>query len=82
MTDSRRKSARYAVGDQVRWNSRGSEVTGQITEIHTSDFQFMGRTRTCSEEEPQYKVRSDASHRHAVHKGSALRAAKGGKGGK
>ena len=49
---------------------------GMVTEIHTADFEFMGRVRVCSEDEPQYKVRSDSSQRHAVHKGAALRPAK------
>lgn len=63
----------FKVGDKVRWTSHGAELTGHVTEIHTSDFEFMGRVRLCSETEPQYKVRSDATSRHAVHKGSALR---------
>lgn len=75
MTNSSDASRRYAVGDKVRWNYRGTDIRGHVTEIHTADFEFMGRVRACSEDEPQYKVRSDSSHRHAVHKGSALRAA-------
>ncbi|MCC3265792.1 DUF2945 domain-containing protein [Arthrobacter gengyunqii] len=76
MTDSPATGPRYAVGDQVRWNFQGSDVLGIVTEIHTADFEFMGRVRVCSEDEPQYKVRSDSSQRHAVHKGAALRPAK------
>lgn len=60
------------VGDRVRWNSRTGTVTGEITEVHTSDFEFLGRRRLCSEDEPQYKVRSDATQLHAVHRAEAL----------
>ncbi len=60
------------VGDRVRWNSRTGAVTGEITEVHTSDFEFMGRRRLCSEDEPQYKVRSDRTQLHGVHRAGAL----------
>ncbi|MBD8044670.1 DUF2945 domain-containing protein [Arthrobacter sp. Sa2BUA2] len=66
-------SDQLRVGDRVRWNSRTGAVTGEITEVHTSDFEFMGRRRLCSETEPQYKVRSDATQLHAVHRAEALR---------
>lgn len=66
-------SEQFKVGDRVRWNSRTGSVTGEITEVHTSDFEFMGRRRLCSEDEPQYKVCSDATSLHAVHRGEALR---------
>ncbi|UPO76143.1 DUF2945 domain-containing protein [Arthrobacter sp. Helios] len=65
-------SDQLRVGDRVRWNSRTGAVTGEITEVHTADFEFMGRRRLCSEAEPQYKVRSDATQLHAVHRAEAL----------
>ena len=70
---TRGMSEQFKVGDRVRWNSRTGSVTGEITEVHTSDFEFMGRRRLCSEEEPQYKVRSDATDLHAVHRADALK---------
>lgn len=66
-------SEQFKVGDRVRWNSRTGSVTGEITEVHTADFEFMGRRRLCSEDEPQYKVRSDATDLHAVHRADALK---------
>jgi hypothetical protein len=63
----------FKVGDRVRWNSRTGAITGKVTEIHTANFEFMGRRRLCSEDEPQYKVRSDATRLHAVHRANALR---------
>ena len=70
MTDP--MSDQLRVGDRVRWNARTGAVTGEITEVHTTDFEFMGRRRLCSEDEPQYKVRSDATALHAVHRAAAL----------
>ncbi|GAA1909553.1 DUF2945 domain-containing protein [Arthrobacter gandavensis] len=68
-----RMSEEFKVGDRVRWNSRTGAVTGEVTEVHTADFEFMGRRRLCTEEDPQYKVRSDSTALHAVHRAGALR---------
>ena len=63
---------RFAIGDHVRWNSEVGHVEGVITAVHTRDVEWMGRTRRCSEENPQYEVKSDKTDHHALHKGSAL----------
>ena len=65
-------SKRFKVGDHVRWNSEVGHVIGDITKVHTSDIEFMGRMRRCSKDEPQYEVESDRTENHAMHKGSAL----------
>ena len=63
---------RYEVGDHVSWNSEAGRVRGRITEVHTADFEFMGRTRRADSDEPQYEIRSDKTDHLAAHKGSAL----------
>ena len=63
---------KYAVGDRVRWNAEGGHVEGKVTKVHTKDVEFLGRTRRCSPDEPQYEVTSDSTGAEAMHKGSAL----------
>lgn len=65
-------SRTLSVGDQVRWNSEAGEVEGRITRVHTRDVEFLGRTRRCSPDDPQYEVVSDKTGSAAMHKGSAL----------
>ena len=65
-------SAVLEVGDRVGWNSEAGYVSGRIVRVHTRDFQWQGRTRHCSEDEPQYEIKSDKSDHIAVHKASAL----------
>ncbi len=63
---------RFAVGDHVRWNSEAGYVTGHITKVHTSDFDYKGYTHHASEDDPQYEIKSDKTDHIAAHKGSAL----------
>ncbi|OQD53516.1 DUF2945 domain-containing protein [Streptomyces phaeoluteigriseus] len=60
-------------GDNVAWNSHGSETTGKVEKKITKRTKAAGRTVDASPEEPQYEVRSDKSGRSAVHKPSALK---------
>ena len=60
------------VGDHVQWNSEVGRITGKITKVHKQDFEFMGRTRRASADEPQFEVESDKTGRKAAHKGDAL----------
>lgn len=62
----------FSVGDHVRWNSDVGHVRGKITKVHTKDVEFMGRTRRCSPDDPQYEVQSDKTDAVAMHKGDAL----------
>ncbi|HVI59119.1 MAG TPA: DUF2945 domain-containing protein [Luteimonas sp.] len=64
---------RFKVGDHVRWNSEAGHVGGTITRVHVRDFDWHGYTRHCSEDDPQYEIRSDRTDHVAVHKGGALR---------
>lgn len=65
----------FAKGDKVSWQSHGRTVEGTVEEKITADTEAAGRTVRASEEEPQYRVRSDGSGRDAVHKPSALKKA-------
>ena len=66
-------STTFKVGDHVSWNSEAGQVSGTITKVHTSDFEYKGHTRRASDEEPQYEIASDKTDHVAAHKGSALR---------
>jgi len=66
-------SAQFAVGQRVRWNSEAGHVEGVIVEKHTRDVEYKGHTRHCSEEDPQYEIKSDKTGHVAMHKGSALK---------
>jgi Hypervirulence associated proteins TUDOR domain len=59
-------------GDHVRWRSHGSTAEGVVEEKITEDTEAAGRTVRASEDEPQFRVRSDKSGRDAVHKPGAL----------
>jgi Hypervirulence associated proteins TUDOR domain len=66
----------FRKGDKVTWKSHGSTVTGTVEEKTTSDTKAAGRTVRASDDEPQYRVRSDKSGRDAVHKPESLRRSK------
>jgi hypothetical protein len=63
---------RFKIGDHVRWNSEAGYVAGTIIKVHTRDTQYKGHTRHCSEEDPQYEIRSDKTDHVAMHKGAVL----------
>ncbi|MCP2279512.1 Protein of unknown function [Nocardia amikacinitolerans] len=63
----------FRKGEQVEWNSHGSTAEGTVEEKITSDTEAAGRTVRASEDDPQYRVRSEKSDRDAVHKPDALR---------
>lgn len=64
--------AKYAVGDHVSWNSEAGRVSGTISKIHESDFDYKGHTRRASKDEPQYEIESDKTDHVAAHKEGAL----------
>ncbi len=59
-------------GDKVTWSSHGKTVHGEVVAKITEDTEAAGRTVRASEDDPQYRVRSDKSGKDAVHKPSAL----------
>ena len=62
----------FAVGDHVRWNSEAGHVDGVIVAKHTRDVEYKGHVRHCTEDAPQYEIKSDKTEHIAMHKGSAL----------
>jgi hypothetical protein len=60
-------------GDRVTWRSHGSTTEGEVIEEITEDTTAAGRTVRASQEDPQYRVRSDKTGKDAVHKPGALR---------
>jgi len=63
----------FKVGDHVRWNSEAGDVSGKIVKVHVRDTDYKGHTRHCSEDDPQYEIKSDKTDHIAMHKGTALR---------
>ena len=63
---------KFKVGDKVSWNSEAGRVSGTIIKIHTKNFDYKGYTHRCTEEDPQYEIKSSKTDHIAVHKGSAL----------
>ncbi|MFZ2236867.1 MAG: DUF2945 domain-containing protein [Dokdonella sp.] len=66
-------SKKFKVGDHVRWNSEAGHVSGHIIKVHTSDTDYKGHTHHCSEDDPQYEIKSDKTDHVAMHKGGALK---------
>ncbi len=62
----------FSVGDHVRWNSEAGYVEGVITAKHTKDVEYKGHMRRCSEDDPQYEIRSDKTDHIAMHKPDVL----------
>ena len=63
---------KFKVGDHVGWNSEAGQVSGTIIKVHTSDTTYKGHPRHCSEEDPQYEIKSDKTEHVAMHHGTAL----------
>ncbi|WP_447001924.1 DUF2945 domain-containing protein [Saccharothrix isguenensis] len=63
---------KFHEGDEVTWSSHGQTVHGEVVEEITEDTEAAGRKVRASEEEPQYRVRSDKTGKDAVHKPGAL----------
>ncbi|MBW0089093.1 DUF2945 domain-containing protein [Pseudonocardia sp. KRD-184] len=59
-------------GDHVTWKSHGGTAEGTVEEEITEDTKAAGRTVRASEDDPQYRVRSEKSGKDAVHRPSAL----------
>ncbi|WP_025370866.1 hypervirulence associated TUDOR domain-containing protein [Advenella mimigardefordensis] len=66
-------TATFKKGDHVTWNSEAGRVSGRITVVHTSDFEYKGYVHHASKDDPQYEIKSDKTDHIAAHKGAALR---------
>ncbi|HWT40231.1 MAG TPA: DUF2945 domain-containing protein [Dongiaceae bacterium] len=63
---------RFRVGDHVGWNSEAGHVTGHIVKIHTKNFEVNGYTHHCTEDQPQYEIKSDKTDHIAYHKAGSM----------
>jgi hypothetical protein len=66
-------TAKFKVGDHVRWNSEAGQVSGKIAKVHMKDYKYKGYTRHANKDAPQYEIKSDKTDHIAMHKGSALK---------
>ena len=64
---------KFSKGDPVTWKSHGGTAEGVVEDRITEDTEAAGRTVRASEDDPQYKVRSEKSGGDAVHKPGALK---------
>lgn len=65
-------TAKFKVGDHVRWNSEAGRVTGTILKRHTKDVLYKGYTHHATPDDPQYEIESDKTGHIAMHKATAL----------
>lgn len=65
-------TAKFQIGDHVRWNSEAGYVSGTIIQVHKKDTDYKGYTHHASADDPQYAIKSDKTDHIALHKGSAL----------
>ncbi len=59
-------------GDHVTWNTHGTTTEGTVQRAITEETEAAGRTVKATEDDPQYLVKTDETHKEAVHKPSAL----------
>ncbi|KQN95538.1 MULTISPECIES: DUF2945 domain-containing protein [Stenotrophomonas] len=62
----------FKVGDHVRWNSEAGRVSGHVIKVHVRDTPYKGHMHRCSEDDPQYEIRSDRTEHIALHRGAVL----------
>jgi len=60
-------------GDSVEWDSSGGHSTGKVVKEVTSTTRIAGHTAKATAADPQYRVKSVASGKEAVHKPEALK---------
>jgi hypothetical protein len=65
--------AEFTEGDHVTWKSHGGTAEGEVLEKITKDTEAAGRTVRASQDDPQYRVRSEKSGGDAVHRPEALK---------
>jgi hypothetical protein len=63
----------FTKGDKVSWQSHGSTARGTVEEKITADTHAAKRKVRASDDDPQYRVRSEKSGNDAVHKPDALK---------
>ncbi len=60
-------------GDKVSWGTSQGETHGTVEKKITGTERVKGHVAKATEDEPQYKVKSDKSGKEAIHKPDALK---------
>jgi hypothetical protein len=71
------ETPKFRKGDAVEWNTSQGTTHGTIVDTVTGTAKAGGHTAHASENEPQYRVRSDKTGSTAIHRPDALRPYKG-----
>ncbi|MDX7949716.1 DUF2945 domain-containing protein [Lichenihabitans sp. Uapishka_5] len=59
--------------DKVTWDTAQGETHGTVVKKVTGTEKVGGHTAKATEDEPQYKVKSDKSGKDAIHKPEQLK---------
>ena len=70
-----KKEPTFKKGDAVAWDSSQGEIHGTVIEKLTEPTTIKTHTVKASDDEPQYRVRSDKTGAEAAHKPDELRKA-------
>ena len=62
----------FKIGDKVGWHAESGLASGTIIKVHTSDTDYQGHLRHCSDAIPQYEIDSSKTDHIAMHLGAAL----------
>jgi hypothetical protein len=62
-------------GERVEWDSSGGHSHGKVVKKVTGTETIKGHTAKASQDEPQYRVKSDSGG-EAIHKPDALKKAR------
>lgn len=62
----------FKIHDPVSWNSEAGRVRGEITRVHTREFEVNGYIHHASTDVPQYEIKSDKTDHVAFHRSAAL----------
>ena len=60
-------------GDKVEWDSSGGHSTGVVVKKETGEARVKGHVAKATEDDPQYRVKSDKSGKEAIHKPEELK---------
>ena len=62
----------FKKGDEVEWDYAGNKVEGEVVEKVTNDTTLKGHKVKASEDDPQYKVKSEKTGKTAIHKPDSM----------
>lgn len=68
---------KFKKGDAVEWNTSQGTTHGTVVDTVTGTAKAGGHIARASEDEPQYRVRSDKTGSTAIHRPDSLRPYRG-----